>query len=122
MTTGSYDGVEICNLVGINLLSLPANIIDRINCGLYRDDGLILLHNVNGQKMDLVRKNVTKIFAFKIEIQTHLKKVNFLDITFNLANGTYKPYKKMIPYCISTHPSTTLPKLSSSYQNQITND
>ena len=71
---GSYDGAEICDLVGINLLSLLANIIDTINCGLYRDDGLILLYNVNGQKMDLVRKKVIKIFAFKIEIQTHLKK------------------------------------------------
>ena len=38
-----------------------------------------------------------KIFkkaGFKIEIQTHLKIVNFLDVTFNLANGTYRPYKK----------------------------
>ena len=47
--------------------------------------------------MDRVRKNVVKIFkevGFKIEIQTHLKIVNFLDVTFNLANGTYRPYKK----------------------------
>ena len=47
--------------------------------------------------MDRVRKNVIKIFkevCFKIEIQTRLKIVNFLDVTFNLANGTYRPYKK----------------------------
>ena len=46
--------------------------------------------------MDLVRMNVIKIFkevGFKIEIQTHLKIVNFLDVAFNLANCTY-PYKK----------------------------
>ena len=47
--------------------------------------------------MDPARKNVIKIFkevGFKIEIQTHLKIVNFLDVTFNLASGTYRPYKK----------------------------
>ena len=40
--------------------------------------------------------NVIKIFkevGFKIEIQTQLKIVNFLDEAFNLANCTY-PYKK----------------------------
>ena len=31
---------------------------------------------------------------FKIDIETNLKIVNFLDITFNLINGSYKPYKK----------------------------
>ena len=81
---GNYDSAEIYDLVGINFLSLPANIIDKINCGLYRDDGLILLHNVNGQRMDLVTKNVIKIIkevGFKIEIQTHPKRINFLDET-----------------------------------------
>ena len=97
VTMGSYDGAEVCDLVGIYLLSLLANIIDKNNSGLYHDDELIFLCNVNGQKMDRVRKNVMKIFKevrFKIEIQTHLKLVNFLDMTFNLANGTYRHYKK----------------------------
>ena len=52
---------------------------------------------MNGQRIDRVRKNVIKTFkegGFKIENQTHLKIVNFLDVTFNLANGTYRPYKK----------------------------
>ena len=47
--------------------------------------------------MNRVRKNVIKTFkkiGFKIEIQTHLKIVYFLDVTFNLANGPYRPYKK----------------------------
>ena len=52
----SYDGAEICELVGIYLLSLLANIIDENNSGLYCDDGLISLRNVNGQKMNRVRK------------------------------------------------------------------
>ena len=78
----SYDGAEICKLVGIYLLSLLPNIIDKnssVYC-LYRDEGLILLRNVNGKKMDRVRKNVIKIFkkvGFKTEIQIHLQTVTF---------------------------------------------
>ena len=59
---GNYDGAEVCELVGIYLLSLLANIVDRNNSGLYRDDGLIFLRNMNEQKMDRVRKNVIKNF------------------------------------------------------------
>ena len=91
---GSYDGAEVCGLVGIYLLSLLANIIDKNNSGLYLNDGLIFLCNVNEQKMDRVRMNAIKMFKevdFKIEIQTHLKIVDVLDVTFNLANGTYRP-------------------------------
>ena len=76
----SYDGAEICKLVGIYLLSLLPNIIDKNSSGLYRDEGLILLRNVNGKKMDRVRKNVIKIFkkvGFKTEIQIHLQTVTF---------------------------------------------
>ena len=47
VTMGSYDGAEVCELVGIYLLSLLANIIDKNNSGLYRDVGLIFLRNVD---------------------------------------------------------------------------
>ena len=48
----------------------------------------------NGQKTVKIRKEVIKIFkeiGFKMEIKTNLKIVDFLDMTFNLSNGTYKP-------------------------------
>ena len=55
---GSYDGAEICELVGIYILSRLATIIDKKDCGIYRDDGLLVLRNVSGQHIDRVRKNV----------------------------------------------------------------
>ena len=64
---------------------------------LYRDDGLLILRNVNGQQIDRMHKNIIKIFkgiGFAIDVKTNLKIVDFLDITFNLNNGTYRPYKK----------------------------
>ena len=45
-TMGSYGGAEICELVAI--FTHPATIIKKSNCGLYRDDGLVILANVNG--------------------------------------------------------------------------
>ena len=88
---GSYDGAEICKLVGIYLLFLLVNIINKSNSGLCHDDGLILLRNVKRQNMDRIRKNVMKMLkevGFKIEIRTNLKIVDFLDVTFNLTNGS----------------------------------
>ena len=47
--------------------------------------------------MGKTRKNVIEVFkniGFQIDIVTNLKEVNFLDVAFNLTNGTLRPYKK----------------------------
>ena len=65
--------------------------------GLYRDDGFIVLKNKNGLQTDRTRKKIVKIFKdtdFSIDITTNLVEVNFLDVTFNLLNETYRPYRK----------------------------
>ena len=46
---GKYRGAEICALVRTYILSLLSDFIDKNNCGLYRDDGLILLKRTSGQ-------------------------------------------------------------------------
>ena len=97
VTMGSYDGAEVCELVGVYILSLLANRVDKEDTGLYRDDGLIIVRNLTGPQTDKTRKDIIKIFkeiGFKIEIKTNLKQVDFLDVTFNLNNSTYQPYKK----------------------------
>ena len=55
--------------------------------GLDRDDGLIILRNINNQQTDKIRKKVISAFKsidFKIETTTNLTEVNFLNVTFNL--------------------------------------
>ena len=99
---GSYDGAEIFELVGIYILTRLATIIKKSNYGLYRDDDLVILRNVNGQQIDRTRKNIIKIFkdvGFGTDIETNSKGVDFLDITFNLNNGIYKPYKNQTIDC-----------------------
>ena len=94
---GSYEGAEICELAGIYTPTRLAAIIKKSDCGLYRDDGLVILCNVNGRQIDRTRKSIIKIFkdvGISIDIETNSKVVDFLDITFNLINSIYKPCKK----------------------------
>ena len=46
----SYDGEELCELIGIYIQSLLTNIISKDKMGLYRDDGLFILRRKNKQK------------------------------------------------------------------------
>ena len=51
---------------------------------------------INGRQIDQLRKKIIKIFkenGFKTDIETNLKIVDFLDLTFNLINSSYKSYK-----------------------------
>ena len=87
---GSFDGTEICELVGIHILSSLSNKLDEQSTGLYRDDGLVILRNTSKQKTDRIRKDIIEIFenaGFKIKIKANLHIADFLDVT-------YKPYKK----------------------------
>ena len=93
----SFDSAEVCKLVGIYVLCFLAKLINKEDCGLYRDDGLLIFRNVNREQIDRMRKYIIKTFkdiAFAIDVETNLKIVGFLDTTFNLNNGTYRPYKK----------------------------
>ena len=47
ITMGSYEGAEIWGLVETYIFSPLSKFIDKNNCGLYRDDGVILLKNTN---------------------------------------------------------------------------
>ena len=47
VTMGSYDGAEVDKLVGTIFLSKLGNVIGEKNTGLYRDDGLGVLRNIN---------------------------------------------------------------------------
>ena len=89
---GSYDGAEICELVGIYILTHLATAIKKSDCRLYRGDGLGIQRNVNWQQINRTRKNIIEIFkdvGFSIDIETKSKVVDFLDLTYNLNNGIY---------------------------------
>ena len=130
VTIGSFDCANICELVGIHILSLLSNKLDKQSTGLYRDDGLVLLRNTSKQKTDRIRKDIIEIFknaGFKIEIKTNLHIVDFLDVTFNLLDETYKPYKKPNDQLLyvntsSNHPPQIIKQLPISISNRLSNN
>ena len=59
---GSYDGTELSELVGSNLLDLVTKEFSAQNIGLYRDDGLCCFENISGPDSQKIKKNFLKIF------------------------------------------------------------
>ena len=109
VTMGSYDGAEICELVGLYLLSPLSTVIDKSNVGLYRDDGLAAINNANGPKLDRIRKDIIALFkeeGLSITTETNLIETDLLDITFNLATKKYFPFRKAT---VTTHHSISTP-------------
>ena len=73
---GSYDGAEVCELIGIFMLSLIGNIYNRNNIGLYRDDGLAVFKNTSGPQSEKIKKTFQKMFKNKgldIIINCHMQ-------------------------------------------------
>lgn len=114
VTMGSYDGAEVCELVGIFLLNqLPKESSHRI--GLYRDDGLAILKD-HPREVENLKKKICKTFkdhGLDITIEANKKVINFLDVTLNLHNETYKPYTKpantpLYIHTSSNHPASIL--------------
>ena len=97
VTMGAYDGAEVCELVGSFLLYELSLKYNKTNIGLYRDDGLTVVKNVSGAHCEKIKKEFQKLFrqyGLKLIIKCNLKIVDFLDVTLNHTNSTYKPYHK----------------------------
>ena len=97
VTMGSYDGAEVCELVGLYLLNLLTNEFGKNNIGLYRDHGLSCFQNISGLDSEKIKKKMCKIFTengLNITVECNLVITDFLDVTFDLKSGTYYPYRK----------------------------
>ena len=97
VTTATYDRAEVCELVGIFMLSLLSKHINKNHIGLYRHDGLAILQNTGGPEAEKLKKKFQKLCKEKdldIIVQCNLKITNYLDMTLNLNNGSYRPYRK----------------------------
>ena len=97
VTMESFDGDEVCEFIGFIILSKMSVLIHSDNVGLYRDDGLAVIHNADDPKLCKLRKNIIATFkneGLSITIETNLVETDFLDVTFNLLTGKYYPYNK----------------------------
>ena len=97
VSMGAYDGAEVYELIGIFLLNLLGRQYDTKNIGLYRDDVLSIFKNCSGLQMEEIKGSLQKVFkkiGFNIILKCNMKIVNYLDVTFNLNDSTYRPYQK----------------------------
>ena len=58
VTMGSYDGAELCELVGIFILEKLSKLNAKESNGLYRDDGLMLIRLTSKRLIDKLRKSI----------------------------------------------------------------
>ena len=124
---GSYDGAEICKLVGLFILNHLGKTFGKENIGLYRDDGLAIIKNRSACLADKTTKEVHKVFEqfyLKITAEANLHVVNFLDVTFDLTTGKHKPYRKpnddpVYLHKHSNHPPSILRQLPTSINKCI---
>ena len=95
VTTGSYDGTEMCELIGAYMLSLiTSKFKDEV--GLYHDDGLAVC-KATPKEIEKTKKEVSNVFksnGLQITIDANKKIVHFLDVTFDLKDESYKAYMK----------------------------
>ena len=130
MAMGSYDGAEIreLQLVGIFALSQLPEQYDRRDISLYRDDGLAVLKGVSDNMANRIKKDITISFiqlGLGITIQTNIRRVNFLNVRFNLLNGKYYPYgkpndKPLYINRLSNHPPQILRQLTAVIRRRLT--
>ena len=94
VTMSSFDGAEVCELVGLYIIYILTNRFNNNDIGLYRDDGLAIFKIISPRKTDRIRKqlqNTLNKLMLKVTMQNNLKIVHFLDITFDLNTGRYDP-------------------------------
>ena len=112
---------------GTFLLEKIRGIWNKVNIGLYRHDGLAVLRNKTGTHLEKIKKKLQRLFKkcdLQIIAESNLKIFNYLDVTLNLKDGTFRPYHKLgdqIQYIQieSNHPSIIIKHISL-YRNSPT--
>ena len=94
---------------------------------MYRDDGLGVFKNKSGPVSEKIRKSIQAIFRkneLKIIIQCNLKIVDYLDVTFNLTDSSYRPFNKTnneinFIHKQSNHPPSVIKQLPLSVERRL---
>ena len=127
VTMGSFDGAEVCDLIGLYLLSELKQKFSALDLGLYRDDGLGTYETLPGPEAERLKKKIVQLFnanGLKITITFNMNRVNFLDATLDMPSGKYWPYRKPNDHPLyinknSNHPPTITKRLPAMVEQRI---
>ena len=94
---------------------------------LYRDDGIAVC-KATFREIEKMKQEVSKVFEshrLKRTIEANKKIVNFLDVTFDLTSGSYKPYMKpnnklLYVHRQSNHPPALLKNIPDNINKRLT--
>ena len=103
---------------------------NKNDVGLYRDDALAVFKNISGPESERIKKSFHSLFqkyVLEIIIECNKKVVDYPEITFNLKDGTYKPYHKpdnKITYINVqlNHPSNIIKQLPKTIEQRLSNN
>ena len=127
VTMEAYEDTEIFELLGTFMLSLLSKKYSYNNIGLYRDDRWSDFRNSSVQQAEKHKKIIQKVFKDKglqMIIKCNLKIVDYLDVTLNLNDGTYRPFHEPNEEttCIhveSDHPPQIIKKIPRSIEKRF---
>ena len=97
VTMGTYDDGEVCKLVGIFFLDKIVEKCDKSNIALYCDEGLSVYKIKRGTQLEKIKKSLQKTFknfGLSIVAESDLTIANYLGMTLDLNDGSFKPYLK----------------------------
>ena len=95
VSMGAFDGAEVCELIGLCIISTINESINFESIGHCSDDDLAVLESATGSESERMRKQLIMTFqdiGLSITFETNITGANFLDIALNLAIESYKPY------------------------------
>ena len=123
---GAFDSAEVCDIVGLFLLSELEELNLEASIGKFRDDGLCASSGTANQNEQL-KQEISEVYrkhSLSITTNANQNVVQFLDVEFNLNLGTYKPYIKEndVPLYVnknSNHPPSILKNIPASVNKRI---
>ena len=125
---GGYDGAEVCDIVGLFLLSELEKLNENANLGCYKDDGLGV-STLPPQQIEKLKKRICETYqrhGLQITIQANQNTVQYLDVEFNLKNESYKPYIKpgdtpLYVHIHSNHPPSIKRNIPEAINRRLSN-
>ena len=90
--------------------------------GLYRDDGLGILCNTSGLRVERIRKDILKtvqLHGLQVTTETSMFETDFLDITLNLSSAKFWPNRKPNNQPLYIHAASNHPPIIKKHHKKL---
>ena len=81
VSTGGLDSAQEADSIGVCILDILSRVSDSGSICLIKDDGLVVIPEINGPKINRIHKKLTKAFVyqgFKVDITSKTRIANRL--------------------------------------------